>query len=433
MILERMVVLQNREQRLFRAPYWFNHNRVAQRYEALFAGLDWEQVPEMDEKQVRRGRLPHPEAAYIKAHLVMVVEKQEYVSELYKYLSEHPALIWLLGFRLSPTNESNEEGFDVESSLPGERYLRKKLCQLDGEVLSQLLGQTVKHAVAEIPALGKTVSVDTKHQYAYVKENNPRAYVSEPFNPEHQPRGNGSCRLGAKRRTNQTTKDGKVSHKAEWLWGYGSGIAVSQTPDKDAIVLAEMTQTFDRNDVTYGLPLLRQATQHLGFAPSNLAADAAFDAWHMYQWAVDQGGIAAIAPNHRGNPPTSLGPHDRPICACNGQEMNPRGTWREAGHREQRFLCSACNKIRAMIIEPGHLMRLRLDRDSDAYKAIYKQRTATERINSRAAAFGIGRPKQHNAQAIAHRNTLIYIVINLRALARWRARPLNSSLSLNSI
>ena len=69
-------------------------------------------------------------------------------------------------------------------------------------------------------------------------------------------------------------------------------------------------------------------------------------------------------------------------------------------------------------------MRVRheLDRQSEAYKDIFRQRTATERINSQALNLGIERPKLRNARAIANMNTLIYILINLRAYHRLRER-----------
>ena len=56
------------------------------------------------------------------------------------------------------------------------------------------------------------------------------------------------------------------------------------------------------------------------------------------------------------------------------------------------------------------------------YKEIYKQRTATERINSQAVALGIERPKLRNGLSIANHNTLTYILINLHALQRVRQR-----------
>jgi hypothetical protein len=75
------------------------------------------------------------------------------------------------------------------------------------------------------------------------------------------------------------------------------------------------------------------------------------------------------------------------------------------------------------------LMRVRLDRDSPFYKAIYNQRTACERINSHAKTLGIERPRVRHRRSVENLNTLIYIVINAQALQR--ARSINASLLRN--
>ena len=70
----------------------------------------------------------------------------------------------------------------------------------------------------------------------------------------------------------------------------------------------------------------------------------------------------------------------------------------------------------------GARLRYTLDRDSQTYKDIYKQRTAVERINSQAKALGIERPISATARPSPISNTLIYILINLRFLQRIRNR-----------
>ena len=74
----------------------------------------------------------------------------------------------------------------------------------------------------------------------------------------------------------------------------------------------------------------------------------------------------------------------------------------------------------------GARIRHQLDRDSASYKEIYKQRSATERINAQAVELGIERPKLRNGQAVANQNTLIYVLINLRALHRVREKKLRA-------
>ncbi len=71
-------------------------------------------------------------------------------------------------------------------------------------------------------------------------------------------------------------------------------------------------------------------------------------------------------------------------------------------------------------------MRALLDRESPLYHAIYNQRTACERINSQAQALGIERPKVRNGRSVAHLNTFIYLIINVRALQR--AQSINRGL-----
>jgi hypothetical protein len=410
---------------VIRAPAHFAYDPVAQRYTELFEWLDWSIVPEKDDSMPQRGRLPHPEAAYIKAYLVMVQQKLTYHTELYDYLCDHPALVWVIGWRLV-ADQTSVYGFDVAASVPTARHLRRKLGQLDALVLDRLLRHTVQHAADLMPELGETVSIDTKHIYAYVKANNPRAHVKDRHDPTRQPPGDPDCRLGVKPIHNQDEATDQTTTTKEYLWGYGTGIAVAQTPDKDAIVLGDMTQPFNANDVTYALPVLHKAMLSLGFPPPNITADAGFDAWYIYQGPAELGGIAAIALNTRGRLPFTLGPHDRPVCPCNGQEMVPKSQWIEDTHRVQRFRCSDCHTVRKMIVEAGNLMRWRLDRHSATYNALYKQRTATERINSQAKALGIERPRQRRFAPIARRNTLIYIVINIRALQRYHERHLNS-------
>lgn len=70
----------------------------------------------------------------------------------------------------------------------------------------------------------------------------------------------------------------------------------------------------------------------------------------------------------------------------------------------------------------GNRVRHELDRQSEEFKRLYRQRTATERINSQALELGIERPHLRNGRSIANLNTLIYVLINLHTLQRVRNR-----------
>jgi len=87
-----------------------------------------------------------------------------------------------------------------------------------------------------------------------------------------------------------------------------------------------------------------------------------------------------------------------------------------------RMLRSTPNAVSQYLLdETVRLIQVEL-RTEAIYKQIYKQRTATERINAQAKELGIERPKLRNGHAIANQNTLIYVLINLRALHRLRRK-----------
>lgn len=411
---------------------------VVRRYRALFDVLDWSVVPERDARRRWPGRAPHPRSAYVKALLVKLCERQAYVTELRRFLVEHPALVLELGFRPVPA-PAEPYGVDVERTVPGARWLRHQQQRLDRGPLRALLGGTVRALQAEIPGLGTTVAVDVKHIYAWVQENNPKAYVTERYDPERRPRGDPDCRLGVKRATNQAGPGGRTAVRKEYVWGYGTGVASATDPWYGDVVLAESTRPFSEQDVAHFHPLHRQAEAALGRPPTNVAADAAFDAWHVYQACVPTGGIAAIPLNRRGQAPPDRDAEGRPRCA-KGLPMVPRHRFtHEDGYRVQRFGCPllfpaptgrTCDDphfragtgcVHGINLEPGGLLRATLDRRTDAFKAIYRQRTSAERINSQATALGIERPKVRNAASVARLNTLTYILINARALQRVRS------------
>src|SRR5215213_7006782 len=127
---------------------------------------------------------------------------------MHDYLREHPALVWVLGFRLKPESAS-PYGFAIAQSLPSPGQLRRNLRSIAAPVLTGLLAGSVQALREVIPDLGQQVIIDVKHIDAHVQENNPRAYVKARYDPTQQPSGDLECRLGVKQRDNRLDNTGK--------------------------------------------------------------------------------------------------------------------------------------------------------------------------------------------------------------------------------
>ncbi len=424
----------------------------------LLSPLDWAHFPE---RNVRRnwGRTTIPYVALIAAELVRLNEGLTSMGRLRRLLIEQPGFIWLLGFPLSPAPET-ALGFNPQASLPTYRHLTRMVRTLPNSAVQFLLADSVRLILDELHAQQipppDCISLDTKHILAWVQENNPKAYVPDRFNKTKQPVGDPDCRLGCKRRHNRTAPapthnpvPARQAKVGEYHWGYGSGVVVAKIPDRGEFVIAELTQPFDHADTTYFLPLMQQTEQRLSYRPRYGTFDAAFDAWYVYAHFYRENdpnyGFAAVPFSEKGNykaKERQFAPNGWPLCKA-GLTMPLKFTYTDrttciVEHERGKYVCplsTTCQRcpIRhpqwkkggcttMMPISMGARIRHTLDRDSDLYKQIYRQRTAVERINSQAVNLGIERPHWRNGQAIANQNTLIYLLINLRFLQRLRAR-----------
>jgi len=435
---------------------------LVQRYRTLFACFDWSLVERWQAQRSGPGRPAHPMSAYLKTFLLRINEGLRYTTDLRRFLLDHPLLVIEFGFHLV-LDSRKLLGFDVEQTLPCRYWLSQQLRHLDPDLLQALLHATVTALQAEIPGLGETVAFDVKHIYAWVKENNPRAYVADRYDKTRIPAGDPDCTLGVKRSSNQHhTDEANVSaspappasaaapapsekkEQKEYLWGYGSGVAAATVPGYGDVVLAEFTQPFNENDITYFRSLYEQSVIALNQFPTHVTADAAFDAWYVYECAARHGGIGAVPLNGHGHPDATRDRDAVPICR-KGLRMIPTFQFTHtSGYRAQRFCCpllvpeptgqtcdhpqflkgKGCRKDPNW--EAGGRMRVTLDRSGPLYQAIYRQRTSCERINSQAKELGIERPKVRNCQSVANLNTLIYLLINVRALLR--AKSINKAL-----
>ncbi len=456
------------------------HDAVVQRSRTFLAQFNWDAIPDPPIDPSHPGKRPHPPSAYLKALVLKIELGFAHCTQLRRYLVEHPLLVLELGFR--PWLDSSKPyGFDVERTVSTARWFSEQQRTLQQPVLQTLLAATVQDLCEEVPGLGETVAFDVTHIYAWVKENNLRVYVKDRYKKAVQPTRDRDCRLGVKKssnkgqaepaegeqpaagapaqdkkpakqgRTTPSVKGAKPADKKgqgkkpagkkeekETFWGYGSGVASATVAGYGDVVLAEYTQPFNENDITYFISLYIRTVGALGFFPTHLAADAAFDAWYVYQMVAHRGGIAAVPLNTHGHPESQRDEDGIPFCA-KGLLMHPTYQFAHTyGYRTQRFRCpllfptpsgQRCNHeqftkgkgcVKDLNWEAGGQMRVTLDRQGPLFHAVYDQRTSTERINSQSKELGIKRPHVRNIHAVRNLNTLTYLVINARALQRVR-------------
>ena len=448
-------------------PRFVRRSDLAMHSFRLLSPIHWESLPERDLSR-NYGQPTVPYACYTAACLLKLDQHWTHMSDLRRNLVQNPSLCWLLGFH-TPCRLRSPTSSQADAALPTQRHLTRMLRQLPNAYLQLLLDQTVwllRSELADIaPDFGQIISLDTKHIIAWVKENNPKAYVKDRYDKDKQPAGDPDCRLGCKRKRNQRSpnqplptplKDGLPASSlavGEYYWGYGSGVVATKVPGWGEFVLAELTQPFNCSDVSYFFPLMADTERRLGFRPRFGAFDAAFDAWYVYEFFHrddEKGGFAAVPFSQKGGHKRSFSPDGLPLCKA-GLPMPLKLTFMVrkgvlVPHQKGRYACplffpqptgQACpiddphaakgGCITSLATSVGARIRHQLDRDSEAYKNVYRQRTATERINSQAVALGIERPKLRNGQAIANLNTLTYVLINLRALQRVRAQKRNLS------
>lgn len=146
-------------------PSFVRHSPVAMRYLELLGPLAWDRLPERDLALGCHMR-PVPYAAFAAACLIKIDHQLATMGALRRYLVEHPALVWLVGFPLVRSRHY-PWGFDADASLPNRRHFTRLLRTMPNQPLQDLLDSSVNLVQSELAEvglrLGQSISLDTKH------------------------------------------------------------------------------------------------------------------------------------------------------------------------------------------------------------------------------------------------------------------------------
>ena len=121
------------------------------------------------------------------------------MGHLRRYLCEHPALVWILGFPLTP-DPTAPHGCAVAPSLPSRRQFGRVLRELDNAAAQFLLDGTVHLLRLELPAevdFGDVIALDTKHIIAWVKDlRQPQSLRQRPIRQDQAAPGRPGLQAG---------------------------------------------------------------------------------------------------------------------------------------------------------------------------------------------------------------------------------------------
>ena len=380
-------------------------------YENLFKYLD---VSRIEASIPKMGR-PSEKVALFRSCVVMKCESISKTSELLDYLKNNLIV-------------AAHCGFDLNKPLPSywtfNRYIRK----LD----NNLLKETMKGQVLELVEVklidGSFIGLDSTPNAANTKQNNPKSFLKNKFDPDNQPKADKDCTLGVHTASNQHN-----DKNYEFYWGYKNHVL------SDCITglpIFEMTTGAHTADSSVALDILAKTHTFLSLEECSFIGDAGYDTKEIYNTVLNlYHGDCYIPINPRNTKNPELLPIGVPICEA-GLAMSRNGT-NHHDNRTRRQFCCPFKRSKIAVCPINHSKwnngkkthgctvsitvpddyRLSIDRKSKHFKDTYKLRTECERYNSRFKATGQERLWVRNFKSAQNLNSFAHIALLAVAIA----------------
>lgn len=387
-------------------------------YDTLFLHLD---LSELEQHRKRVGRNGYPAAAMLCAFVVMKCEGFGYITDLADYLDNNRLIAYYCGF-------------DITKPLPSywtyDRFIRK----LDHQLVEKVMQSQVKK-LCELGVLDASfIGLDSTPIMANTRQNNPKSFTKNKFDPKNQPKADPDCALGVHTASNQHNE-----RNYEFYWGYKNHVLVDCIT---GLPVCELTTTADVADSTVALDILEKTNGYLSVEECTFIADKAYDVKAIYNTVHDvYHGDCVIPLNKRNTKNPDKIPCGAPICEA-GLAMNRDGKFSDRGRTRQKYCCpykrtshlhdcpcnhkcfhkgskaTGCTKY---VTLPDDY-RLSIQRDSFTFKSIYAMRTECERYNSRFKATAQERLWVRSQKSAANLNTIAHIALLAIATAAFVTR-----------
>lgn len=381
----------------------FTSQSAAVFYDKLFTELDFT-LP-----RAATGRRGFPKEAMVCAFIVMKCEGFSQVTDLADYLDNNRLI-------------AHYCGFDIMKPLPSywtyDRFLKK----LDNGELKSIMAQQVKKLYKLGIVDASFIGLDSTPVAANTKQNNPKSFAKNKFDPENHPKADPDCALGVHSASNQHNE-----RNYEFYWGYKNHVLVDCI---SGLPLYELTTPANIADSTVAREILAAANAVLPLRECTFLGDKGYDVKDIYNLVKDiYEGEALIPLNKRNTKDPDKLPSGRIICEA-GLAMRKDGKIfdRNKNRIRQKFCCpfrhsksgacpcnhknwnngkknQGCTKYKTIPSD----YRLSIDRDCSSFKRTYALRTECERYNSRFKASGQERLWIRNGNSAANLNTLAHI------------------------
>lgn len=392
----------------------FTSQSAAVFYDKLFTVLDFT-LP-----KAATGRRGFPKEAMVCAFIVMKCEGFSQITDVADYLNNNRLI-------------AHYCGFDIMRPLPSywtyDRFLKK----LDNGELKKIMAQQVKKLYDLGIVDASFIGLDSTPVAANTKQNNPKSFASDKFNPENHPKADPDCALGVHSASNQHNE-----RRYEFYWGYKNHVLVDCI---SGLPLYELTTPANVADSAVVQKILAGANHTLSLQECTFLGDKGYDVKAVYDLVKDvYQGETVIPLNKRNTKDPDKLPGGRLLCPA-GLAMHKDGKTFDNGRVRQKFCCplrtskSGCcpcdhknwnngksrrGCTRYLTLPSDY--RLSIDRECLQFKRAYALRTECERYNSRFKASGQERLWIRNAISAANLNTFAHISALAVALAAVLSR-----------
>lgn len=291
----------------------FTSQSAAIFYDKLFSSLDFT-LP-----RAATGRRGFPKEAMVCAFIVMKCEGFTQITDLMDYLDNNRLIAHYCGFNIMEP---------LPSYWTYDRFLR----QLDNSALKSIMADLVKKLYEMGIVDASFIGLDSTPVAANTKQNNPKSFTKDKFNPENHPKSDPDCALGVHSASNQHNE-----RRYEFYWGYKSHVLVDCI---SGLPLYELTTPGNISDSAVAADILAAVDQTISLKECAFLADKGYDVKSIYNTVKTvYDGETFIPLNPRGTKASKTLSAGNPVCEA-GLAMHKDGKTTDGkGGIRQKYCC----------------------------------------------------------------------------------------------